>query len=120
MLLALMALTVFAQEDVRMPHRTAEERAMKQTEMLVRDLGITDSVTRDTLYRVHLKYARTREQVTDRKDAVECINRLLAELKQLLTPAQYERLQSLPLQQGARAPQAMRDSVLPPSKRQMP
>lgn len=113
LLLVSAGLSVYAQEPPVVPRRTAEERAMKQTEMLIRDLDIKDSVLHDTIYRVHLRYVHQREQVTNRLEAVECINRLLAELKGILTPAQYERLQSIPLRHGARAPRAETDSVLP-------
>ena len=94
-----------------MPRRTAEERAMKQTEMLVRDLGISDSLLRDSLYRVHLRYVRQRERVSSRTETMECINQLLAELKSILTPAQYERLLSIPLRQGARGHHSETDTL---------
>ena len=84
---------------------------MKQTEMLVRDLDIRDSAIRDTLYRVHLRYAKSREQVSSRSEAVERMNRLLGELKEILSPQQFERLQAIPRQQGARAHRADRDSL---------
>ena len=48
-LLAFAGTTAFAQEQSFVPRRTAEERAMKQTEMLARDLNISDSTVRDTL-----------------------------------------------------------------------
>ena len=96
-----------------MPRRTAEERAMKQTEMLVRDLDIRDSAIRDTLYRVHLRYAKARSKSSSRSEAVERMNRLLGELKVILTPKQFERLQAIPRQQGARAHRAERDSLAP-------
>lgn len=111
LLLALVRTVVYAQESGSMPRRTAEERAMKQTEMLVRDLEISDSVLRDTLYQVHLRYVRQREQVSNRQDALECINQLLAELKGILTPAQYERLQSIPRRQGARVHHSETDTL---------
>ena len=105
--------SLYAQESLSVPRRTAEERAMKQTEMLVRDLAIKDSVLRDTLYRVHLRYARRREQAVSRLDVVECINGLLAELKGILTDRQYERLQSIPQRQGARVHHSEIDTVFP-------
>lgn len=111
LLLALAASTAFAQDVQSVPRRTAEERAMKQTEMLVRDLAITDSVLRDTIYRVHLRYVRRREQAETRMEAVECINRLLLELKGILSPSQYERLQSIPRRNGARGHRAETDSL---------
>ena len=83
---------------------------MKQTEMLVRDLGIRDSLMRDTLYRAHLRYARAREGVTTRAEMVECLNDLLAELKTILPPEDYERLQAIPRQQDARTSRVRPDS----------
>ena len=103
----------FAQEHASAPRRTAEELAMKRTEMLVRDLDIRDSMLRDTIYRIHLRHARSRDQVTNRQEAVERMNRLLAELKGILTPQQYERLQAIPRQQGARVHHTERDSLAP-------
>ena len=113
MMLTLMASLVYAQDAPSVPRRTAEERAMKQTEMLVRDLNISDSLLRDTIYRVHLRYVRRREQAGSRQEAVECINRLLLELKGILTPSQYERLQSIPRSCGARNHRAGIDSIAP-------
>lgn len=103
--------SAYAQESQVVPRRTAEERAMKQTEMLVRDLDIHDSLIRDTIYRVHLRYARQRDQADSRMETVECINRLLAELKGILSAKQYERLQSIPQRHGARVPHAETDSA---------
>lgn len=111
-LLAFPVLTIVAQEVVVAPRRTAEERAMKQTEMLVRELDIRDSMLRDTLYRVHLRYARSRDEVSCRAEAVERMNRLLGELKGILSPTQYERLQSIPHQHGARAHRAEKDTLV--------
>lgn len=109
--LAFVGLSAYAQESSAVPRRTPEERAMKQTEMLVRDLEIKDSVVRDTIYKVHLRYARSRELVHSRLEAIECMDRLLAELKGILNKKQFERLQSIPRRQGARAPHAERDSL---------
>lgn len=100
-----------AQEFQPVPRRTDEERAMKQTEMLVRELNICDSLQRDTLYRIHLRYARSHEEVGSRQEAVERMNRLLSELKGILTPQQFERLQAIPRQHGARAHRAEKDSL---------
>lgn len=111
LLLSTVVTAVFAQ-DQSVPRRTAEERAMKQTEMLVRDLDIRDSMLRDTIYRVHLRYARSREEVSSRQETIERMNRLLVELKGILTPVQFERLQSIPRQQGARVHRAERDSTV--------
>ena len=84
---------------------------MKQTEMLARDLNISDSTVRDTLYRIHLRYAKSRVKPTSRMEAVERMNSLLSELKGVLTPKQFERLQSIPRQHGARTHRAEKDSL---------
>ena len=57
--LALLSGLMMAQEPVSepRPQRTPQEESLKQTMRLVRELGITDSVRIDTLYRMHLKYA---------------------------------------------------------------
>ena len=84
---------------------------MKQTEMLVRELGISDTTLHDTIYRIHLRYARSRQDSCTRSEAVERMNRLLSELKSILSPAQFDRLMSIPRQQGARTHRAERDSL---------
>ena len=114
-LLAYAGTTAFAQDQSFVPRRTAEERAMKQTEMLARDLNISDSTVRDTLYRIHLRYAKSRVKPTSRMEAVERMNSLLSELKGVLTPKQFERLQSIPRQHGARAHRAEKDSLDQPT-----
>ena len=53
------------------PRRTAEDIARKQTEMLVRELNIQDSMVRDTLYRLHLKFARKHEISHTRAEAMQ-------------------------------------------------
>ena len=73
------------------PRRTAADIARKQTEMLVRELHITDSVMRDTLFRMHLKYAEKRNSENyTRANAIECMLLIQEELKQILSPEQYE------------------------------
>lgn len=109
--LTLTASVVRAQSASTIPQRTAEERAMKQTEMLIRDLGISDSLMRDTIYRAHLRYARARERVSTRAEVVDCLNSLLAELKGILSAKDYERLQTIPLQQSARCRQVPPDTI---------
>ena len=59
---ALLSGVLMAQEPVEdRPQRTPEEEAIKQTTRLVRELEIRDSVRIDTIYRMHLKYARVRQ-----------------------------------------------------------
>ena len=72
------------------PRRTAEDIARKQTEMLVRELNIQDSIIRDTLYHLHLKYAHKREISNTRAEAMQYMQEINTELQNILTPDQYQ------------------------------
>lgn len=85
-----MAACVFAQPaPAKLPVRTAEEIASKQTEMLSRELGLSEQ-QRDTIYQIHLKYARMREKSNTRQEAMERMNAMTSELLNVLTPKQRE------------------------------
>lgn len=73
------------------PQRTAEDIARKQTELLVRELGIHDSIVKDTLFRMHLKFARKRVISNTRAEAMQYIQEMNNELKNILTPEQYQQ-----------------------------
>ena len=73
------------------PQRTAEDIARKQTEMLVRELSIQDSIIRNTLYHLHLKFARKREISNTRAEAMQYMQEANAELQTILTPEQYQQ-----------------------------
>ena len=73
------------------PQRTPEDTARKQTEMLVRELSIQDSIIRDTLYRMHLKFANKRATGHTRAEAMQHMQEANAELKTILTPEQYQQ-----------------------------
>ncbi|MBQ2068156.1 MAG: hypothetical protein II457_04465 [Paludibacteraceae bacterium] len=91
-----------AQEaDVR-PQRTPEEEAVKQTTRLTRELGITDSSRIDTIYRMHLKYARIRQKGLSRAENMERMQAIYGELKLLLTPDEFDRFMNHPAEQPRR------------------
>lgn len=73
------------------PQRTPADMARKQTEMMVRELGIQDSVVRDTLYRMHLKFAQKRAISNTRAEAMLYMQEANEELKQILTHEQYQQ-----------------------------
>ena len=73
------------------PQRTPEDIALKQTEMLVRELKIQDSVVRDTLFRMHLKFAQKRAISNTRAEALQYMQEANMELQQILTPEQYQQ-----------------------------
>ena len=96
---ALLSGFMWAQEPADRPQRTPEEEALKQTMRLVRELGIRDSVRFDTIYRMHLKYAKFRQKGLTRAQNMERMIAIQEELKQLLTPAEYERFMNHPAEQ---------------------
>lgn len=86
------------------PQRTPEEIAHKQTEMLTRELNITDSLTHDTLYRVHLRYVKLRLVSNTRAQELERMQSFYAELRQILTPEQYDSFMNMQVTPGPRQP----------------
>lgn len=89
--LFLLASSVAALRAQEHPQRTPEDIALKQTEMLVRELGIHDSIIRDTLYRMHLKFAHKRAISNTRAEALQYMQEANMELQQILTPEQYQQ-----------------------------
>lgn len=101
-------------EQSPMPQRTPEEEAMKQTEMLVRELGLTDEVQRDTLYRMHLKFARLRRQHNTRMDLLNQMTQSTEELKGILTSEQFDRFMNRQMSPEPRRPQHQMGTMPPP------
>ena len=92
-----------AQEPVSdRPQRTPEDEAIKQTVRLVRELDIKDSVRFDTLYKMHLKYARVRQKGLTRAQEMERMNAIYAELKRLLTEKEFDQFMNHPVEQPRR------------------
>lgn len=118
LLVALMAGSMMAQEPVTdRPQRTPEEEAQKQTTRLVRELGILDSTRIDTLYRMHLKYAKFRQKGLTRAENMQRMQDIHTELQQLLTPEEFEAFMNHPAEQPRR-PRGAR--VLAPTKQPLP
>ncbi len=101
-------------EQSPMPQRTPEEEAMKQTEMLVRELGLTDEVQRDTLYRMHLKFARLRRTHHTRMDMMNQMTQMTEELKGILTQEQFDRFMNRQMSPEPRRPQHQMGTMPPP------
>ena len=100
----LLTYPALAQEEHRRPTRTPEEEAMKQTEMLQRELALTDQQY-DTIYRIHLKYARMRQVSNTRAEMLERLNKMMAELINMLTPEQQVLFLGKQMDQAPRRPQ---------------
>ena len=119
LLAALLAGGMMAQEpvDSSRPQRTPEEEALKQTMRLVRELKIRDSLRIDTIYKMHLKYARFRQKGLTRAENMERMQSIYAELKVLLTPEEFERFMNHPAEQPRRPRGA---NVIAPNKQAKP
>lgn len=94
-------------------HRTPEEEALKQTTRLVRELDIRDSMRFDTIYRMHLKYARIRQNGLTRAQNMERMQAIQQELKQLLSPDEFDRFMNHPAEQPRRPRGANRMMAAP-------
>lgn len=112
-------LTLVAQN---IPQRLPEEYAMKQTEMVCRELNITDSIQRHKIYRMHLKYAKMREVSNTRMEALERMQAMTEELKGILTAEQYERFMNQQITSQPRTPQNPYGSMpsIPSMPKQLP
>ena len=97
------SVSLLAQEPLpERPHRTPEEEALTQTTRLVRELSITDSVRIDTIYKMHLKYARMRHLGLTRAENMQRLQDIYAELRLLLTAEEFERFMNHPVEQPRR------------------
>ena len=105
----LVAVCLAAQEPVLdRGQRTPEDEALKQTIRLIRELSISDSVRIDTLYRMHLKYARIRQKGLTRAQEMDRMNAIMGELKNLLTKDEFEQFMNHPAEQPRRPRGAQR------------
>lgn len=87
------------------PQRTPEEIARKQTEMLARELLLTDSLQRDSIYHIHLRYVQLRMSGSTRAEEISRTQHYYDELRLVLTAEQYEAFMNKPLAPGPRLPQ---------------
>lgn len=71
------------------PKRTPEEQALKQTAMLIRELKLSDSTQIDSIYRIHLRYARMQQDTpSSREEQMGQMQQMVEELKGVLTKSQ--------------------------------
>lgn len=114
---ALIGGSVMAQESDHRPQRTPEEEAVKQTTRLVRELGIMDSSRIDTIYQMHLRYARLRQKGMTRAENLERMQSIHKDLKSLLTPEEFERFMNHPAEQPRR-PHGAQQTLSTPTSHQ--
>lgn len=102
-LLVIFSLAVMAQNHY-VPQRTSTDIARKQTEMLVRELGIQDSIMQHTLFQLHLKYAKMREISNTRHEALLRMQAMREELKNILGPELFAAFMNRQVESSSRSP----------------
>lgn len=107
----LLSLPILAQHP-RYPQRTPKDIAHKQTEMLVRELNITDSLLRDTLFHLHLKYALLRKETNTRSEILFHMQQIINELQNILSPEQFAVFMNRQVQTTPRYPQAQHNRLI--------
>ena len=112
LVLLALSLSMVAQKSVQ-PRRTAADIAQKQTEMLVRELNITDSVLRDILFHMHLKYATLRDISNTRNEAIQRMIQMQEELKDILSPEQFAAFMNRQVEHHPRTPHHPCNLVVP-------
>ena len=112
LVLLALSLSMVAQKSVQ-PRRTAADIAKKQTEMLVRELNITDSVLRDILFHMHLKYATLRDISNTRNEAIQRMIQMQEELKHILSPEQFAAFMNRQVEHHPRTPHHPCNLVVP-------
>ena len=108
-LLASGSLLLSAQAPAGMssPKHSPEQVAAKQTERMVRELGIKDSVQRQKLYDFHLRYALSRPDTLTRRIRLERMQAMTDELEQLLTKEQFNAFMDKQLEPQAHRPMSI-------------
>ena len=92
----LVTMTLFStagQENTATPQRTPEQEAMKQTDKLQQELNLTPEQAKQ-IYDINLRYARERQISNKRSEAMERMKNKNAEIQQVLSQEQNEKLQS--------------------------
>lgn len=112
LVLLALSLTMVAQKSVQ-PRRTAVDIAQKQTEMLVRELNITDSILRDRLFHMHLKYAALRDISNTRSEAIQRMIQIQEELKHILSPELFAAFMNRQVEHHPRTPHHPCNLVVP-------
>jgi Na+-transporting methylmalonyl-CoA/oxaloacetate decarboxylase gamma subunit len=88
-----MVISMYSQENSTIPKRTPEQEASKQTEKLQQELNLNQEQA-NHVYEINLRYARERQISNKRSEALERMKNKNAEIKQILSPEQNDRLQS--------------------------
>jgi len=80
------------QEPAPAPVRTPEQEAALQTQKMQKELNLNNDQLQ-SIYEINLKHARERQVSNSRSKALERSKNKNSEIRQVLTPDQYNRLQ---------------------------
>lgn len=80
------------QEPAPAPVRTPEQEAALQTQKMQKELNLNNDQLQ-SIYEINLKHARERQVSNSRSKALERSRNKNSEIRQVLTPDQYNRLQ---------------------------
>ncbi|HBY52219.1 MAG TPA: hypothetical protein DEH15_07185 [Marinilabiliales bacterium] len=80
------------QEPAPAPVRTPEQEAALQTQKMQKELNLNNNQLQ-SIYEINLKHARERQVSNSRSKALERSKNKNSEIRQVLTPDQYNRLQ---------------------------
>ncbi len=100
-------LSAQAPAGMPVPKRSPEQVAAKQTERMVRELGISDSIQRQKLYDFHLKYALSRPDTLTRRIRLERMQAMTDELEHLLTKEQFNAFMDKQLEPQSHRPMSI-------------
>lgn len=84
---------IYSQEYTVVPQRLPEQEAVKQTEKLQQELNLNSDQAKH-IYEINLRYARERLISNKRSDALERTKNKNAEIQQILSCEQNDRLQT--------------------------
>ena len=89
----LLNINVYSQENNTIQERTPEQEAIKQTEKLQNELQLTPEQVQK-VNEINLKYARERQASNNRRDAIKRIKDKDNDLQKVLNQEQYQQLQN--------------------------
>lgn len=93
---------------------TPEQQARKHTAMLTRMLKLSEQQV-DTVYKIHLKYAKLRNEVEKKKDKHKLFDLMSEELRGVLSEEQYQVFEEFKKKgTNGRQLQLGRQHIMPP------
>jgi len=92
-LILILKVPIYGQDNTVMPQRTPEQEAVKQTEKLQQELNLNSEQAKQ-IYEINLRYAHERLISNKRSEGLFRAKNKNAEIQQVLSSEQNERLQS--------------------------